>query len=86
MEFNPNSHVVKLCLQGMGMEEVGQFEEASKLFLRTWNYASNDFGKVYFRPLCRSSQANRPCSGNRALRWCWEVPLHDDNFRLHTYD
>lgn len=34
MEFNPNNNVVKLCLQGMGMEEKGKPEEASKLFLQ----------------------------------------------------
>src|SRR5262245_3092866 len=43
MEFNPNNNVVKLCLQGMGMEEKGQPEEASKLFLQAWNEAADDF-------------------------------------------
>lgn len=37
MEFNPSNNVVKLCLQGMGMEEQGKPEEASKLFLQAWN-------------------------------------------------
>ena len=45
MEFSPNNHVVKLCLQGMGMEENGKFNEAGKLFLQAWNQASNDFEK-----------------------------------------
>jgi hypothetical protein len=45
MEFNPNNNVVKLCLQGMGMEENEKPEEASKLFLQAWNAATNDFGK-----------------------------------------
>ena len=43
MEFNPNNNVVKLCLQGMGMEEEGKPEEASKLFLQAWNEATYDF-------------------------------------------
>ncbi len=43
MEFNPNNHVVKLCIQGMGMEEKGKTEEAGKLFLQAWNEATNDF-------------------------------------------
>ena len=43
MEFNPNNDVVKLCLEGMGMEEKGKLEEASKLFLQAWNEATNDF-------------------------------------------
>ena len=42
MELNPNNNVVKLCLQGMGMEEKGKPEEASKLFLQAWNEATND--------------------------------------------
>lgn len=45
MEFNPNNHVVKLCIQGMDMEEKGKPEEASTLFLQAWNEATNDFEK-----------------------------------------
>lgn len=45
MEFNPSNNVVQLCLQGMGMEEKGQPEEASNLFLQAWNEASNPFEK-----------------------------------------
>jgi tetratricopeptide (TPR) repeat protein len=43
MEFSPFNNVVKLCLQGMDMEEAGKPEEASKLFLQAWNEATNDF-------------------------------------------
>ena len=45
MEFNPNNNVVKLCLQGMGMEEKDKPEEAGKLFHQAWNEATNDFEK-----------------------------------------
>jgi hypothetical protein len=45
MEFNPNNNVVKLCLQGMGMEDNGKPEEAAKLFLHAWDAATNDFEK-----------------------------------------
>ena len=45
MEFNPNNHVIKLCIEGMGMEEKGKPGEASKLFLQAWNEATNDFEK-----------------------------------------
>jgi rifampin ADP-ribosylating transferase len=45
MEFNPNNNVVQLCLQGMGMEEKGNPEEASKRFLQAWNEATYDFEK-----------------------------------------
>lgn len=45
MEFSPNNHVVKLCIQGMEMEEKGRPEEAIKLFFKAWNEATNDFEK-----------------------------------------
>jgi tetratricopeptide (TPR) repeat protein len=45
MEFNPNNNIVKLCLQGMGMEEKGKPEAASKLFLQAWSEATSDFEK-----------------------------------------
>jgi hypothetical protein len=45
MEFNPNNNIIKRCLQAMDMEEKGKPEEASRLFLQTWNEATNDFEK-----------------------------------------
>lgn len=45
MEFNPNNTIVKLCLQGMSMEEKGKPEDALNLFLQAWNEATNDFEK-----------------------------------------
>jgi rifampin ADP-ribosylating transferase len=43
VEFNPNNHIVKLCLQGMGLEEKGKPEEANTLFLQAWDKSTNDF-------------------------------------------
>lgn len=45
MEFNPNNNVIKLCVQGMDMEEKCKPEEASRIFLQAWNEATNDFEK-----------------------------------------
>jgi len=45
MEFNPNNNIIKLCIEAMGMEEKGNPEEASRLFLQAWNEATNDFEK-----------------------------------------
>lgn len=45
MEFNPNNPIVKLCLQGMGMDEQGNPEEAVELFLQAWSEAQYDFEK-----------------------------------------
>nr|WP_018628150.1 NAD(+)--rifampin ADP-ribosyltransferase [Niabella aurantiaca] len=45
MEFNPNSPVIQLCMQGMDTAEKGQCEAADKLFMQAWNEARNDFEK-----------------------------------------
>lgn len=45
MEFSPGNNVIKLCIQGMEMDEKGRPEEAIKLFLQAWNEATNDFEK-----------------------------------------
>jgi hypothetical protein len=45
MEFSPANHVVKLCLQGMAMEENGQHEDAARAYLQAWNDATDDFEK-----------------------------------------
>jgi hypothetical protein len=43
MEFDPGNNVIALCVQGMGIEDKGKPEEASRLFLQAWNEATNDF-------------------------------------------
>ena len=45
MEFSANNPVVKLCLQGMGMEERAMPEDSGKLFLQAWEGATQDFEK-----------------------------------------
>ena len=45
MEFSPNNSIIKLCIQGMDLEEKGKPEEASVIFLRGWNEETNDFEK-----------------------------------------
>ncbi len=45
MEFDPRNHVIKLCLQGMAMEEKGNSDEAGRQFLQAWNESANDFEK-----------------------------------------
>ena len=44
-QFDPNNHIIKLCMMGMGMEDSGKPEEAGILFLKAWNDAGNDFEK-----------------------------------------
>lgn len=45
MEFSPFNPVVKLCLQGMELEDKNQPEQAKEIFLQGWNEATNDFEK-----------------------------------------
>ena len=45
MEFDPRNNVIALCVQGMGMEDKGKPEAASRLFLQAWDEATNDFEK-----------------------------------------
>jgi len=43
MEFSPHNPVVKLCLQGLGLEDKGMKEEAARLFLQAWNESTQPF-------------------------------------------
>lgn len=45
MEFSPFNKIVKLCIQGMSLEEKGRHTEAYNLFMQGWNEATNDFEK-----------------------------------------
>ena len=60
MEFDPRNNVVKLCILGMGMEEKGQAEEASRLFLQAWNEATNDHEKFLAAHYVARHQQNVP--------------------------
>ena len=44
-EFHLDNPIVRLCMQGMRLEEQGKFEEAAVLFLQCWDEATNDFEK-----------------------------------------
>jgi hypothetical protein len=65
MEFSPNNDVIKLCIQGMEMEDKGDSEEAGKLFLQAWNEAANDFEKFTAAYYVARHQKNVPDK----LRW-----------------
>jgi len=60
MEFSPNNNVVKLCMQGMGMEEKNEPEEAGRLFLQAWNESTNDFEKYLAAYYVARHQRNVP--------------------------
>ena len=45
MEFDPRNNVIKLCVQGLAMEDKGNAEEGSRLVRQAWNEATDDFEK-----------------------------------------
>jgi hypothetical protein len=45
MEFSPFNPIVKLCLQGMQLEDTNNPEQAKTLFLQAWEEATSDFEK-----------------------------------------
>jgi tetratricopeptide (TPR) repeat protein len=76
MEFSPSNNVVKLCVQGMGMEDKGQPEEASRLFLQAWEEATNDFEKflaAYFVALRQHDVRDRLKWNEAALQFARAV-------------
>ncbi len=82
MEFNPNNNVVKLCIQGMGMEEKGNPEEASRLFLQAWNEATSDFEKFIAAYYVARHQKNVPDN----IKWLetalqFAIKLNDDSVK-----
>lgn len=78
MEFSPFNTIVKLCLQGMDMEQKGKPEKALRLFLQGWNEATNDFEKFLTAHYIARNQENIPDS----LKWL-ETALE---FALKTND
>ena len=45
MEFSPFNPIIKLCLQGMAMEDKGEPGQAANYFRQAWQQATSDFEK-----------------------------------------
>ncbi len=45
MLFDPDNKIIKLCVEGMDQEGLGNGEEAYRLFLEAWKDASDDLEK-----------------------------------------
>lgn len=78
MEFSPTNHVVRLCLQGMGLEENGKHEEAGERYLQAWNEAANDFEKF----LAAYYLARHKRDAAESLHWAetaLQLALHVDS-------
>jgi hypothetical protein len=82
MEFSPSNNVVKLCVQGMGMEDKGEPEKASNLFLQAWNEAANDFEKftaAYFVARHQENVRDKLEWLETSLRFASEI--NDESFK-----
>lgn len=51
MDFSPFNDIVKLCLQGMELEEEGKSEKHVKYFLQGWNEAKKLTLKNFFQAI-----------------------------------
>ncbi len=65
MEFSPYNPVVKLCLQGQGMESKGLQEEAAELFLQAWNQSTQPFERFMSAWFLARGQAQ----ATEKMRW-----------------
>lgn len=79
MEFSPNNTIVKFCLQGIGMEERGNPQEARRLFLHAWSEAANDFERflaAYHVARLQELAQNRLQWFETTLQLAWRI--YDD--------
>ncbi len=74
MEFNPNNPVVKLCIQGMNLEDQGEHQKASAVFHQAWNEATNDFEK-FIAAFYVARHQNTPADKMKWLETAVELAL-----------
>ncbi len=82
MEFTPTNPTVKLCLQGMAMEEKGQTDEGHKLLHQAMDEATNDFEKFIAAHCLARPQKNI----SDRLQWLetslqYALKINDDTVR-----
>lgn len=83
MDFNPNNHIVKLCLQGMELESRGEHAQASPLFLQAWTDATNDAEKFIAAHFVARTQQD----AREKLKWLQtdlELALKIDDVTVHS--
>lgn len=82
MQFDPRNHIVKLCINGMVLEESGKHDEAAKLFQQAWNESSNDFEKflsAWF--ISRNEKANAGKLQWTEIALQLAIKLNDDSVK-----
>ncbi len=75
MEFSPFNPIVKLCQQGMEMEQQGEPEKAKDFFIQAWNEATADFEKF----LAAHYLARLEQQAAEKLNWLEQALQHASN-------
>lgn len=76
--FSPSNPIIKLCLQGMAMEESEMAEKASEIFIKAWMESTADFERFYAAYYIGRSQNNN----EEKLKWlkvAMQLALSSDN-------
>lgn len=82
IKFDPNNIVIKLCMIGMSLENSGNVEEASTMFHKAWNEATDDYERfiaAYYLARLQKSIADK-------LKWMktslqCALNINDDNVK-----
>lgn len=86
IKFDPNNIVIKLCVMGMGLEDSGKAEEASTMFQKAWNEATDDYEKFIAAYHLARQQKNT----SDKLKWMetslqCALNINDDNVKSAYY-
>ena len=82
MKFDPNNTVIKLCVMGMGFEDSGNAEEASAMFQKAWDEATDDYEKfiaAYFLARQKKNITDKLKWMQNSLQYA--LNINDDNVK-----
>ncbi len=90
MEFNPNNPIIKLCIQGMAMEDARNHDQAGQFFMQAYDEATTDFEKylgAFYLARHQNNAADKLNWYKTALQFAMQV--NDDSVKgalssLHT--
>ena len=82
IKFDPNNNVVKLCIIGISLEDGMKVEEASMMFHKAWNEATNDYEKF----IAAYHSARHQKNIVDKLKWMetslqYALKINDDNLK-----
>ena len=80
MQFDPNNTIVKLCVQGLEYEGLGEREKALSYYGLAWQQASTDFEKF----TAAHYLARHQCDPTKELEWNQLALKHAKLVDRHT--